>query len=484
MKNFDNEKYLELQKKDVIQRMKNFERLYIEIGGKIFDDSHAKRVLIDFDEDNKIKTLEVLKKDIEVAISISNQDIENEKIRKDKNITYEDELFQLIKKFQEREMLVSAVIINKYSESYKIKNFIEKVNQKYPKIKICKIWKIENYPYDPNIAVSDEGFGKSDFFKAKKKIVLVTGPGAGSGKMTFCLSQIYHEFKANKKCGYAKIETFPIADLGTLHPVNLAYEAATVDIKDKVLVDPFYLEKYGKLKSSYNRDIELFPILKNMLNKIFGFDLYTSPTEMGINHIAECINNEENIIKAANEEIIRRYFNILYVTKHEFKDNQSLNTINEVLNKANLTPEDSEIVKSVREIKDKENREVIAIKIENENKIIFGKKTKELFPTASVILNTLKYKAKMADELLLIPKDVLLPVLELKRRYLNNENALLDAWDVLIILSILKSSDKNIVKMIKNMDILKNARMHSSYDTSSSDKKLFNDLNIDITYEA
>ena len=393
---FDSEKFLKIQSEKIAERIKMFDnKLYIEFGGKIFDDNHASRVLPGYKADNKIKLLQQFKNDLEVILCINAKDIEKSKIRADYGISYALDLIRLIEKFQDLKIQVNSVVVTMYHDENNISSLEKLLKERNIKMYIHR--PTDGYPDNVDLIVSDEGYGKNPYIKTTKKLVVVTAPGPNSGKLGTCLSQLYHEYKRGIKAGYAKFETFPVWDLSLLHPVNIAYEAATADLKDVNMIDPFHLEAYGEYAVNYNRDISSFPILKNILMKITGKEIYKSPTDMGVNLIKQCITDEEVVKKAATDEIIRRYYHVLCDYKQNICKKDVVEQVKSLMDKLNLSLSDRDVAKVASEKVKEKNANILAIKLKD-GKIITGKESKILSCASAAILNAIKEITGIPDQ--------------------------------------------------------------------------------------
>ncbi|MEG1494939.1 MAG: DUF1846 domain-containing protein [Bacilli bacterium] len=478
---FDNNKYIKLQSKKIKDRMKLFpDKLYLEFGGKLYDDYHASRVLPGFDANVKVRLLEELKDDCEVVFCINANDIEKNKIRADYGITYDMELLRLIDRLTERGILVSSVVITLYQGQSSASKFQRKLEQKGIKTYIHTPTK--GYPTDVDTIVSDEGYGANPYIVTTRKLVIVTAPGAGSGKLATCLSQLYHDYKNLTLSGYAKFETFPVWDLPLKHPINLAYEAATADIYDKNMVDFFHLEKYGVVAINYNRDLETFPILKNVLLKICGKEVYSSPTDMGVNTVSQCITNDELVISASCQEIIRRYYKARCDYRLGIVDDKIPERIKIIMNELNLTSTDRKVVKPALDKLKTSNHQAISLEL-NPKKIITGRATELLSPASSLILNAIKTLTKIPDEVNLLSPSVLEPIIKLKRQ-LNEEVTLLSLEEVLIALSICSATNPIVERALDNLKKLNNCEAHATYILEDGDLKALRSLKINFTCEA
>lgn len=477
-KGFDNEKYVKLQTETIKERIKLFDnKLYLEFGGKLFDDYHAKRVLPGFELDSKIRLLKELSDDIEMIFCINANDIEKKKIRADYGISYDEEVIRLIHIFRDLKIDVNSVVITLYNGQASVSKFRKKLDLLGVKSYIHTYTK--GYPTDVEVIVSEEGYGANPYIETTKPLVVVTAPGPCSGKLATCLSQLYHEYKRGIKAGYAKFETFPVWNLPLKHPINVAYEAATADLKDKNMIDSFHLEAYGISTVNYNRDLEVFPVLKNILNKITGEDIYKSPTDMGVNSIGECITNDDVVCMAAKKEIIRRYYKSLVEVKTEGIDKEIPQRIKLLMNELNISDNLIKAINRARETEEEKLSKVIALEINN-NTIITGRETELLTPASSLILNSIKYLTDIPDEIDLLSPSVLKPILELKKNVLGIK-PLLNLNDVLIALSICSVTNPTASKALKNISKLSNLDAHSTYIVSKMDLDTLRSLNINIT---
>ena len=475
---FDNDKYLKMQSEHIKERIAKFDnKLYLEFGGKLFDDYHASRVLPGFKPDSKLQMLLQLKDQAEVVIAISAEDIASNKIRGDYGITYDQEVLRLIDAFTEYGLFVGSVCITKYFQQPDVDNFIKVLDAHG--IKNFKHYKIAGYPNDVAKIVSDEGYGKNEFIETSRPLVVVTAPGPGSGKMATCLSQLYHEHKRGINAGYAKFETFPVWSLPLKHPVNMAYEAATADLKDKNMIDSFHLEAYGISAVNYNRDLEVFPVLKNILNKITGEDIYKSPTDMGVNSIGECITDDDIVSMAAKKEIIRRYYKALVEVKTDDIDPEVPQRIKLLMNELNISDNLIKAINRAREKEEESSSKVIALEI-TPNVIITGRETELLTPAASLILNSIKYLTDIPDEIDLLSPGVLKPILDLKKNVLSNKQ-ILNLNDVLISLSICSVTNPTANKALKNINKLNGCDAHATFIVEKSDLDLLRSLGINLT---
>ncbi len=479
-KGFDNEKYLKIQSEEIKKRIALFDsKLYLEFGGKLFDDFHASRVLPGFDPNSKIKILQELKDDAEIIFCINASDIEKKKVRADYGITYDMELIRLINILRDLNIYVSSVVITLYKGQDGIDKFRSKIEDM--NIKTYIHYPTLGYPADIETIVSEKGYGKNEFIKTTRKLVVVTAPGPSSGKLATCLSQLYHEHKNNVKAGYAKYETFPVWNLALKHPVNMAYEAATADLHDINMIDSFHLEAYNEKAVNYNRDLQTFPILKNILEKIMKNDVYKSPTDMGVNMVGHCISDENIVKDASKKEIIRRYFNSLVDVKMGKYDCGVPKSIKVLMNELKINANDRKVYNACLEKQKKENKDVIALELPN-GKVITGKETDILSCASTLFINAIKELTNIPDDVYLLSPSVLEPILDLKKQLGNNTILQLD--EVLIALSICKVTNPIIVTALDNMRKLENCDAHASYILSNEELKILKNLKINITCEA
>ena len=475
---FDNQKYLKFQSQNIQKRVAKFNKLYLEFGGKLFDDNHASRVLPGFEPDSKVKMLLNLKDKVEMVLVINADHIEKNRIRADLGITYSQDLLRLIDAFQAVGLTIGGVVIthfNKQEEAIKLRKKLEK-----SKIKVVYHYTIENYPNNVDFILSENGFGKNEYLETEKEIVVVTAPGPGSGKMATCLSQMYHDNKHGLKSGYAKFETFPIWNLPLNHPVNLAYEAATADLSDVNMIDPFHLEAYKKIAVNYNRDVEVFPVLNDLLKRIMGKQIYKSPTDMGVNMVGKCISNDEACRIAAKEEIIRRYYDAAIAVRKDQLTEEVLFKMETIMNKAGVTKEDRKVALAANELASKTNEPAVAI--EYNGQIITGKTSKLMGSSSAALLNVLKYAANIED-VHLLSEFVLKPIQELKTTYLKGNNPRLHTNEVLIALAIESTNNELCAKALKALELLKGCQAHSSVILSEVDINTFKKLGINLTQD-
>ncbi len=478
-KGFDNEKYLKIQKKQIIDRISMFEdRLYLEMGGKLFDDLHASRILPGFEPDVKIKLLTSMKEKVEIVICISANDIEKNRIRADLGLSYDNEVLRLVDNFRALGLYVSSIVITLFKEQRSAIKFASKLENRGEKVYFHRYTK--GYPTDVNTIVSEEGYGANPYIKTTKPLVVITAPGPNSGKLATCLSQLYHEYKQGKNHGYAKFETFPVWNLPLKHPINVAYESATADIADINMIDPYHFQKYGDLTVNYNRDIAVFPVLKNILKKIMGKDIYHSPTDMGVNMIREGIIDNEICKQASKEEIVRRFYKYSCEFKKGNSSAAAVDRVELLMNEMNLTKNFLPVVTEAKKISSECDKPCITIQTEN-NKFITGKTKNLLSAAGAVILNVLKEFANIDDKDCLISKEILTPILKLKTQILDEKTTSLSLENVLIALSICAASDKKAELCLNQIPKLKGLKAHSTFILSKSDEKTLNSLGIFLT---
>ncbi len=479
---FDNEKYLNMQSEHIKERITQFGgKLYLEFGGKLFDDFHASRVLPGFKPDSKINMLLQLKEQAEIVIVINANDIEKNKVRGDLGITYDVDVLRLIDTFKDYGLYVGSVVLTQFSSqpsAVTYQNRLENLG-----IKVYRHYNIKGYPSNIPFIVSEEGFGKNEYIETQRSLIVVTAPGPGSGKMATCLSQLYHDNKRGIKAGYAKFETFPIWNLALNHPVNIAYEAATADLNDVNMIDPFHLEAYGITTVNYNRDIEVFPVLNAMFEDFFGTSPYKSPTDMGVNMVGNCIIDDEIVKQAANQEIIRRYYNTLY--EHSQGNSLAESAVYKIellMKQAGITIEDRAVVSEVAELEKSVVAPVVAIEL-NDGRIVTGKTSQLLGASSSALLNALKVLGNIYDEINLISPEIIEPIQDLKVEHLGNVNPRLHTDEVLIALSICAVSDEKAEIAMQQLQKLSSCEVHSSVILSQVDEGVFRKLGMNLTCE-
>lgn len=478
-KGFDNDLYLKVQSERIKERLKKFDnKLYLEFGGKLFDDYHAMRVLPGFESDSKIRMLLELKDICEIVFCINAGDIERNKIRADYGITYDMDVLRLIDQLKSLGLQVNSVVITLYKGQPRAESFKKKLEARGMKAYIHTPTK--GYPTDVETIVSEEGYGKNPYIETTKPLVVMTAPGPCSGKLATCLSQLYHEYKRGVQAGYAKFETFPVWNLPLKHPVNIAYEAATADLKDVNMIDYFHLEKYGIRSVNYNRDLEVFPVLKDILFKITGEEIYSSPTDMGVNMIGKCIIDDQVVQEAAKAEIIRRYYQALCDCKTGNGDEETAERIKVLMNELDLKESDRTVVKVALDKAAKEKRHVISLELPN-GKIITGKQTDLLNPASSLLINAMKELTHIPDEIDLLSPSVLEPIQKFKSK--TKEHETLNLQEVIIALSICSVTNPTIAKAFKNLKKLVGCEAHASYIVTNGDKNEFRNLKINLTME-
>jgi len=471
---FDNKKYLKIQSEKIKKRIGNFEKLYLEFGGKLLDDYHAVRVLPGFRYDSKLQMLKELKNITEIIICINADAIEKNKTRADHGITYDIEVLRMIDEIRKYDLEINSVVITLYNGQTLANRFIKQLERQNILTYIHTPTK--GYPTDVETIVSDKGYGSNPYIKTTKPLVVVTAPGPVSGKLATCLSQLYHEHKRGIKAGYAKFETFPVWNLPLKHPINVAYEASTADSKDIAAIDSFHLEKYNSISINYNRDIEVFPILKNILYKIYNKHIYNSPTDMSVNTIGECIIDDDVCKKAAKEEIIRRYYHSLVDYKLGFFDEDVPKRIKLLMNELDIDESNRKVIKAALKNKDKKQTHSIAIELKD-GTIITGKQTDLLSAPSSAVINAIKHLANIPDKSELLPPTILKPILELK------ENNCLLLQEVLIALSITAVTNDTIKKALNELKQLEGCEVHATYIIQNGDSKVFKNLKVNLTCE-
>ena len=478
---FDNEKYLKLQSEHIRQRIAKFDnKLYLEFGGKLFDDFHAARVLPGFAPDSKIKMLMELSDQAEIVIVISAGDIEKNKIRGDLGITYDLDVLRLIDAFRESGLFVGSVVITQYAGQSVVDTFKKKLESL--NIKVYIHYSIAGYPSNVPLIVSDEGYGKNDYIETERPLVVVTAPGPGSGKMATCLSQLYHDYKRGIKSGYAKFETFPIWNLPLKHPVNLAYEAATADLNDVNMIDPFHLEAYGETTVNYNRDVEIFPVLNAIFEKIAGQSPYKSPTDMGVNMVGNCITDDDVCCKASREEIVRRYYAMLCDQRQGRVEAETVYKMELLMNQAAVSTEDRACVKAALDKAEETGFPAAAIELPNGNSVT-GKTSSLLGASAAALLNALKALAGISDDIDIISRIIIEPIQALKTDILGNHNPRLHADEVLLALAVSAATNPTAERALKQAEKLSGCEVHSTVILSEVDRNVFRKLKMNLTCE-
>ena len=469
---YDNDLYIRTQSENIRQRIEQFGgKLYLEFGGKLYDDYHASRVLPGFQPDSKLRMLLNIKDQVEVVIAINADDIEKNKVRGDLGITYDRDVIRLIGIFRDFGLYVSSVVLTRWSGQTLAKAFQARLEGMG--VKVYHHYAIEGYPGNISHVVSDEGYGKNEYIETTRQLVVVTAPGPGSGKLATCMSQLYHEHKRGMKAGYAKFETFPIWNLPLNHPVNLAFEAATADLKDVNMIDPFHLEAYGQTTVNYNRDVEAFPVL-------VGECPYKSPTDMGVNMVGNCIINDPVVREASCQEILRRYYTALCDQKQGKADDAQILKLELLMKKAGVSPEQRRVVAPAMEKAAATGGPAAALELPD-GTIVTGKTSSLLGASAALVLNTLKELAGVPDEVHLIAPAVIEPIQHLKVDHLGNRNPRLHIDEVLIALSISATTDPAAAKAMEQLHKLRGCDVHSSVILSAVDEKTFKRLGVNVT---
>ena len=478
---FDNDKYLAMQSAHIRERISQFgDKLYLEFGGKLFDDYHASRVLPGFAPDSKLQMLLQLADQAEMIISINASDIERNKIRHDLGITYDQDVLRLIDVYTKKGLYVSSVVITRYAGQPSANLFQKKLES--IGIQVYHHYTIDGYPNNIDKIVSDDGYGKNDYIKTTRPLVIVTAPGPGSGKMATCLSQLYHENKNGIKAGYAKFETFPIWNIPLKHPVNLAYEAATADLNDVNMIDPFHLEAYGETTVNYNRDIEIYPVLAAMFERIYGYCPYKSPTDMGVNMAGNCIIDDEACCEASRQEIIRRYYQAVDGLADETKTQDEVFKIELLMKQANISLEDRKVTVAAKKHAEETGAPAAAVELDD-GRIITGKTSDLLGAASALLLNALKDLAGLPHNLHVISPASIEPIQKLKTSYLGSKNPRLHTDEILIALSSSAATSDAARLALEQLPKLKGCQVHSSVMLSSTDKKTFQKLKMQVTCE-
>ena len=476
---FDNQKYLTMQSEHIRERISKFgDKLYLEFGGKLFDDYHASRVLPGFAPDSKLQMLLQLADQAEMIISINADDIENNKVRHDLGLTYDLDVLRLVKVYRSKGLYVSSVVITQYKGQKSIESFKNKLEAL--DIKVYYHYPIEGYPHNVEHIVSDAGYGQNDYVETTRPLVVVTAPGPGSGKMATCLSQLYHENKRGIKAGYAKFETFPIWNLPLKHPVNMAYEAATADLQDVNMIDPFHLEAYGVTTVNYNRDVEIYPVLAAIFEGIYGYCPYKSPTDMGVNMAGNCICDDEVCCEASRQEIIRRYYQSLNRLALDEATKQEVYTLELLMKQAKVSVNNRRVVTVAKQVAEERKCAVIALELAD-GRIVTGKTTDLLGPASAVLLNAIKELGGIVDEMHLISPTYINPIQNLKTRYLGSSNPRLHMDEVLIALSMCAATDSLAKLALEKLPELKGCQAHSTVMLTEGDFKVFKKLGVELT---
>ena len=478
---FDNEKYLEMQSEQIRKRIGQFGgKLYMEFGGKLFDDFHASRVLPGFQPDSKIRMLAQLKAQAEVVIAINAGDIEKNKKRGDYGITYDADVLRLIDAFNGYGLYVSSVVLTQFQDQPSASAYQKKLEALG--LKVYRHYVIPGYPSDVSRIVSEEGYGKNEYIETSRSLVVVTAPGPGSGKMATCLSQLYHEHKRGVQAGYAKFETFPIWNLPLKHPVNIAYEAATADLNDVNMIDPFHLERYGNTAVNYNRDVEIFPVLQSIFQQIYGESPYFSPTDMGVNMVGNCITDDEEVRKAAFQEIIRRYYQALCDHRKGGMSQDIVYKLELLMKQAGISENDRPVVEAAREKALQTGEPAAAVELPD-GTLLTGKTSDLLGASSAMLLNALKALGKLDDSLKLISPEIIEPVQNLKVCHLGNVNPRLHLDELLVVLSICAVHDPAAQTAMEQLPRLAGSEVHSSVILSQVDEAVFRRLGMHLTCE-
>ena len=478
---FDNDKYISMQSQKILERIGKFgDKLYLEFGGKLFDDYHASRVLPGFAPDSKIRMLEKLRDDAEIIIAIHAGDIEHNKVRNDLDIAYDREVLRLMDAFRKKDLLVSGVVITRYNHQPSVDAFADKLRRLG--VKIYLHYPIAGYPQNPSLILSPEGFGKNEFVETSRPLVVVTAPGPGSGKLAVCLSQVYQEYTRGVRAGYAKFETFPIWNLPLKHPVNLAYEAATTDLDDVNMIDPFHLEAYGQMTTNYNRDVESFPVLNAMFEHIYGESPYKSPTDMGVNMVGFCITDDEAVRKAAEQEIIRRYFGAACAFKRGLIGQEQIDKAEFIMTRAGVTVADRPVVAAALKRDRETGGAAMAIELPD-GTMITGKNGTMMGAAAGALMNAMKALAGIQPDIDLIAPIVLEPIRSLKTNHFGSENPRLHSDELLYALSICATMNPTAGRAMEALGRLKGLEAHSTVMLSRVDLEVYRRLGINLTCE-
>lgn len=477
---FDNDAYIQKQTESIRKRVERFDKLYLEFGGKLFDDFHASRVLPGFDINGKVKLLAELKDQAEIILCISAKSIEQNKIRADIGITYDMDVLRLIDSLRKMGLYIGSILITQFEGQPAAEVFHNKLDMRGERVYVHRLTK--GYPSDVDIIVSDEGYGANPYIETTRSLVVVTAPGPGCGKLATCLSQLYHEQKNGVKAGYAKYETFPVWDLPLQHPVNMAYESATADLKDVNMIDPFHLSAYGLTAVNYNRDVEVFPVVRAILKRITGEDIYKSPTDMGVNMIGRCITDDEVVQEAAKQEIIRRWYKERTSYKQGGGSKESIQRIEFLMSSLDLHHNDRVVVAPANEKAQASGRSAVAIEL-NDGRIVTGKSSELMNSTASVILNSIKTLAGINDDILLISPIVLEPIIKLKKEMLGSRYPVLKLDEVLQALSISAATNPTADHALSYLPQLRGCEAHCSDIITKDDADTFLKLGIRFTCE-
>lgn len=476
---FDNDKYIRIQSENIKERIAQFSgKLYLELGGKLFDDHHASRVLPGFQPDSKLRMFQKISDQIEIVIVISAEDIEKNKVRADLGITYDEDVLRLREEFHNRGFFVGSVVITHYNGQHAADAFRQRL--KRMDIKSYVHYLIDGYPHNVELIASDEGFGKNDYVETERPLVIVTAPGPGSGKMAVCLSQLYNEHKHGVEAGYAKFETFPVWNLPLKHPVNIAYEAATADLNDVNMIDPFHLEAYNKIAVNYNRDIEIFPVLNALFEGIYGTNPYKSPTDMGVNMVGFCVCDDQVCCEASKDEIIRRYYDATNKFANGADNESEVQKIQMLFNQAKISTATRKVTTVAKKRREETGTPCAAIELAD-GTMITSKSSELLGPSAALLLNATKYLAGIDHNAKLIPQEMIEPIQKTKVEYLGGNNPRLHTDEVLVALSVLSQADDNCRKALEQLPALRGCQVHSTVMLSEVDHKIFKKLGVGLT---
>ncbi len=475
----DNANFFRIQSENIKERIAKFSgKLYLELGGKLFDDHHASRVLPGFQPDSKLRMFQKISDQIEIVIVISAEDIEKNKVRADLGITYDEDVLRLREEFRNRGFFVGSVVITHYNGQHAADAFRQRLTRM--DIKSYVHYLIDGYPHNVELIASDEGFGKNDYVKTERPLVIVTAPGPGSGKMAVCLSQLYNEHKHGVEAGYAKFETFPVWNLPLKHPVNIAYEAATADLNDVNMIDPFHLEAYNKIAINYNRDIEIFPVLNALFEGIYGANPYKSPTDMGVNMVGFCISDDQVCCDASKDEIIRRYYDATNKFANGADNESEVQKIQMLFNQAKITTATRKVTTVAKKRREETGTPCAAIELAD-GTMITSSSSELLGPSAALLLNATKYLAGIDHKVKLIPQEMIEPIQKTKVEYLGGNNPRLHTDEVLVALSVLSQVDDNCRKALEQLPMLRGCQVHSTVMLSEVDHKIFKKLGVGLT---
>lgn len=478
---FDNDKYISIQSEHIKERIAKFKgKLYLELGGKLFDDYHASRVLPGFQPDSKLRMFSKISDQIEIVIVISAEDIVKNKVRADLGITYDEDVLRLRDEFIGRGFTVGSVVITHYNGQHSADDFRKRLERMG--IKSYVHYLIDGYPHNVSLIASEEGFGKNDYVETERPLVIVTAPGPGSGKMAVCLSQLYNEHRRGIEAGYAKFETFPVWSLPLKHPVNIAYEAATADLNDVNMIDPFHLEAYNKIAINYNRDIEIFPVLNALFEGIYGNNPYKSPTDMGVNMVGFCISDDDVCRAASNDEIIRRYYDATNKFANGANNEGEVQKIQMLFNQAKISTDCRKVTVAAKNRRDLCGKPCAAIELAD-GTIITSETSALLGPSAALILNAAKHLAGIDHSVKLIPQAMIEPIQKTKVEYLGGNNPRLHTDEVLVALSVLSQADENCRKALSVLPQFRGCQVHSTVMLSEVDRKIFKKLGVGLTCE-